>query len=538
MSKHINYGTDSRERMLVGVINLAKAVKVTLGPKGRNVIIRKAGEAKPSLTKDGVTVAKEISFECPVENAGAQMVKDVSAATSDTAGDGTTSSVVLAEALFKKGSEVSNNINTMDLKKSLDRILKYIIGRIDDYSIPIKDTKDISNIASISANNDSEIGDLIADAMDKVGQDGIITVEDSKSVDTLLETVDGMEIDRGYTSPYYITDKDRDVCEYEDAFVLIYDNRIDDIKPLIPLLEEVMGSERPVVIIAEEVTGEAQAALVVNNMKSVLKNVTIRSPKFSVVKNDTLEDIAIMTGGKLISTDTGMKLENTTLSDLGFVRKVTVGPAKTTFILDDKTNEAVEDRIDELKQKIENTEHPLIIDAFEKRIAKLSGGVAVIKVGAMSEIELTQKKHRIEDALHATRAAVEDGIVPGGGVTLLRISEELDSFETTNDVDKIAVNILKEVLKVPFETILENAGADVETIKATVIGNANKNYGYDSNTEKYIDMIVDGVIDPTKVTKTAITNAISIVGAMLTTECSIIEDDFDLGSMGGFPGMM
>lgn len=536
MSRLINYGAESRIKMLAGVEKLARAVKVTLGPKGRNVVIKKNGLGH-IITKDGVTVAHEVELDCPIENTGAQMVKDVAAETSDSAGDGTTTATILAESLFQKGHEASSEVNTMDLKKSLDKLLSHIIEEIDGYSIDIEGTADISNIASISANNDKEIGDLIADAMDKVGQDGIITVEDSKSVETTLETVEGMEIDKGFTSPYYITDTDKDIVEYENAYVLIYDNKIDDIKLLINLLEQVIPTGRPLVIMATDVVGEAQAALIVNHMKKVLKNVVIRAPKFSLVKNDTLEDIAIMTGGKLISSDTGMKLENAKLSDLGFVSKIIVTQVKTTFILDDSTEDAIEERINDLKVKLENSEHSMVDELIEARIAQLSGGVAVIKVGAMSEIELTQKKHRIEDALHATRAAVEDGIVPGGGVTLLRISDDLKKYKTESDADKVAVSILEEVLKVPFRTILSNAGADVEKIEELVLESLNKNFGYNSNNESYIDMIEDGVIDPTKVTKTAIKNAISIVGTMLTTDCSIIEDDSMGGMAGMFPGM-
>ncbi len=520
MAKMIEYGTDARNQLLRGVDQLANAVKVTLGPKGRNVVLDKKFGA-PTVTKDGVTVAKEIELEDPFENMGAQMVKEVASKTSDVAGDGTTTATVLAQAIFKEGLKgVTAGVNPMSIKRGIDKAIVKVVEDLRKNSTPCNSKLEISQVGTISANTDEEIGELIADAMEKVGKDGVITVDEAKSAETFLETVDGMQFDRGYLSPYFVTDSDKMEVLLEDAYILIYDKKISAMKDLLPVLEKVAQQGKPMMIISEDVEGEALATLVVNKIRGTLKVAAVKAPGFGDRRKAMLEDIAILTGGHVISEEIGLKLESAELKDLGKAKRITIDKDNTTIIGGSGKKSDITGRISQLRQQIEDTTSDYDQEKLQERLAKLAGGVAVINVGAATEVAMKEKKARVEDALHATKAAVEEGIVPGGGVALLRSIKALDKFKAGDDDEQVGVEIVKRALEEPLRQIAINAGVEggviVEKVK-----NASKAVGYNAANDKIEDLVKAGVIDPTKVVRTAIENAASISGLMLTTEALV-----------------
>ena len=523
MAKRITYSEDARQAILRGVNKLADAVKVTLGPKGRNVVIEKKF-GSPTITKDGVTVAKEIELKDELENAGAQMVREVASKTSDIAGDGTTTATVLAQAIFREGvKNVTAGANPMDIKKGIEMAVRAAVEYIEQIARPVEG-KDIQHIGTISANNDEEIGAIIAQAMEKVGKDGVITVEEARGLDTVLEVVEGMQFDRGYLSPYFVTDPDRMEVVLENAKVLIYEKKISSMKDLLPILEQVARQGKPFLIIAEDVEGEALATLVVNKLRGTLNVAAVKAPGFGDRRKAMLEDIAILTGGKLISEDIGVKLENVKWEDLGDSKRVVIDKDNTTLVTDtdDKARkESIAGRVKQIRSQIEDTTSDYDREKLQERLAKLVGGVAVIKVGAATETEMKEKKARVEDAMHATKAAVEEGIVPGGGVALLRAVEAVDKVKAEGDT-RVGVNVIKRALEEPFRQIVFNAG-----LEASVLLNEVKqkggSWGFDARNEKAADMIEAGIIDPAKVTKQALLNASSIAGLMLTTEALISE---------------
>ena len=532
-AKELHFNTDARAALKRGVDQLAEAVKVTLGPKGRNVVIDKKFGA-PTVTKDGVTVAKEIELSDALENMGAQMVKEVATKTSDLAGDGTTTATVLAQAIFREGlKNVTAGVNPMALKRGIDAAVSAVVEELKKMSVPTKGKKEIAQVGSISANNDKEIGDLISDAMEKVGKDGVITVEEAKGLETTLETVDGMQFDRGYLSPYFVTDPDKMEAVLEDALILIHDKKISSMKDLLPILEKVAQMGKPMLIIAEDVEGEALATLVVNKLRGTLKIAAVKAPGFGDRRKAMLEDIAILTGGTVISEDLGIKLENVKFEDLGSARRVTIDKESTTIIDGGGNTQDLQARVKMLKTQIEDTSSDYDREKLQERLAKLVGGVAIIRVGAATETELKEKKARVEDAMNATRAAVEEGIVPGGGVVLIRAAKVLDKFklfETDKDGDvigdedeQIGVNIVKRALEEPLRQIVANAGQEGAVIVEKVRAEKNPNVGYNAVTEKFEDLVAAGVIDPAKVTRCALQNAASIAGLMLTTEALISE---------------
>jgi chaperonin GroEL len=539
-AKELLFSIDARAKLKRGVDALADAVKITLGPKGRNVVIDKKF-GSPTITKDGVTVAKEIELSDPIENMGAQMVKEVATKTSDLAGDGTTTATVLAQAIFREGlKNVTAGANPMELKRGIDRAVEAIIEQLRTLSVPSAGKKEIAQVGTISANNDKEIGNLIAEAMEKVGKDGVITVEEAKGLETTLETVDGMQFDRGYLSPYFVTDPEKMETALEDAYLLIHDKKISAMKELLPVLEKVAQSGRPLLIIAEDVEGEALATLVVNKLRGTLKVAAVKAPGFGDRRKEMLRDIAVLTGGQVISEEVGFKLENATLNDLGRAKRVVIDKDNTT-IVDGKGKEGdISGRINEIKAAIDKSTSDYDREKLQERLAKLSGGVAVINVGAATETEMKEKKARVEDALHATRAAVEEGIVPGGGVALLRAQSALDKVRGTED-EKIGVEIVRRALEEPIRMIAQNAGAEGSIIVAKVRESKDKNFGYNAATGNYEDLVKSGVIDPTKVTRTALQNAASIAGLLLTTEAVVVEKKEDKpapamppgGGMGG-----
>jgi chaperonin GroEL len=539
-AKELLFNTDARAKLKRGVDALAEAVKVTLGPKGRNVVIDKKF-GSPTVTKDGVTVAKEVELSDPIENMGAQMVKEVATKTSDLAGDGTTTATVLAQAIFREGlKNVTAGANPMELKRGIDRAVEAIVEQLRTLSVPSAGKKEIAQVGTISANNDKEIGNLIAEAMEKVGKDGVITVEEAKGLETTLETVDGMQFDRGYLSPYFVTDPEKMETVLEDAYLLIHDKKISAMKELLPVLEKVAQSGRPLLIIAEDVEGEALATLVVNKLRGTLKVAGVKAPGFGDRRKEMLRDIAVLTGGQVISEEVGFKLENATLNDLGKAKRVVIDKDNTT-VVDGKGKEGdISGRINEIKAAIDKSTSDYDREKLQERLAKLSGGVAVINVGAATETEMKEKKARVEDALHATRAAVEEGIVPGGGVALLRAQSALDRIRGTED-EKIGVEIVRRALEEPIRMIAQNAGAEGSIIVAKVRESKEKNFGYNAATDNYEDLVKSGVIDPTKVTRTALQNAASIAGLLLTTECVVVEKKEDKpapamppgGGMGG-----
>ncbi|PYP97242.1 MAG: chaperonin GroEL [Gemmatimonadetes bacterium] len=522
-AKFLEFSTEARARLKRGVDQLADAVKVTLGPKGRNVVIDKKF-GSPTVTKDGVTVAKEVELDDEIENMGAQMVKEVATKTSDLAGDGTTTATVLAQAIYREGlKSVTAGANPMALKRGIENAVETVVTELKKISVPTSGRKDIKQVATISANGDAEIGDKIADAMDKVGKDGVITVEEAKSLETTLETVDGMQFDRGYLSPYFITDPEKMECTIEDAYILIYDKKVSTMKDLLPVLEKVAQSGRPMLIVAEDVEGEALATLVVNKLRGTLKVCAVKAPGFGDRRKEMLRDIAILTGGQVISEELGLKLENTTLNDLGRAKRVIVDKDNTTLVDGKGKDDQIEGRKAEIKAQIEKSTSDYDKEKLQERLAKLAGGVAVLNVGAATETEMKEKKARVEDALHATRAAVEEGIVPGGGVALLWCQKSLDKTKGHDDDEKTGIEIVRRALEEPIRIIAQNAGAEGAIVVGKVKESKDKNFGYNAQTDKFEDLVASGVIDPTKVTRTALQNAASIASLLLTTECVVVE---------------
>jgi chaperonin GroEL len=521
-AKELLFNTEARSKLKRGVDQLAEAVKVTLGPKGRNVVIDKKF-GSPTVTKDGVTVAKEVELSDPIENMGAQMVKEVATKTSDLAGDGTTTATVLAQAIFREGlKNVTAGANPMELKRGIDRAVEAVVEQLKTLSVPSAGKKEIAQVGTISANNDKEIGNLIAEAMEKVGKDGVITVEEAKGLETTLETVEGMQFDRGYLSPYFVTDPEKMEAVLDDPYILIHDKKISAMKELLPVLEKTAQSGKPLLIIAEDVEGEALATLVVNKLRGTLKVVAVKAPGFGDRRKEMLRDIAVLTNGQVISEELGFKLENATLNDLGRAKRVVVDKDNTTIVDGRGKPEAIQGRIAEIRSAIEKSTSDYDKEKLQERLAKLSGGVAVINVGAATETELKEKKARVEDALHATRAAVEEGIVPGGGVALIRAQPALDKLKGTED-EKIGVEIVRRALEEPIRMIAQNAGAEGSIVVAKVKESKEKNFGYNAATDAYEDLVKAGVIDPTKVTRTALQNAASIAGLLLTTEAVVVE---------------
>ncbi len=544
MAKEISFNRDAREKLRAGVDAMANAVKVTLGPKGRNVVIQKSFGA-PQITKDGVTVAKEIELEDPIENMGAQMVKEVASKTADIAGDGTTTATSLAQAIINAGlKNVTAGANPMDLKRGIDKAVKEVIGFLKSQSENIgSDFNRIKQVAGISANNDEAIGELIAEAMKRVSKDGVITVEESKGTETYMEEVLGMQFDRGYLSPYFVTDTENMVSEYDNAFILIYDKKISNMADIIPILEKVVGMGRPLLIIAEDIESQALGVLVVNRLRASLKVVAVKAPGFGDRRKAMLEDIAILTGGTVISEEQGYKLENTTLEHLGNAEKISIDKDNTTIVNGGGEESQIKARIQQLKQQIEASTSDYDREKLQERLAKLAGGVAVLYVGAPTEVEMKEKKDRVDDALSATRAAVEEGIVAGGGVALVRAIGALRNFKGANEDENIGVNIVRKALEAPLRTIAENAGVEGSVILQRVL-NSKGDMGYNARTDKFEDLKIAGVIDPTKVTRIALENASSIAGMVLTTECVISEKPSKESSApsmphgGGMPGMM
>jgi len=521
MAKQLLFRDEGRRKILSGVEQLAAAVKVTLGPKGRNVVLEKKF-GSPTITKDGVTVAKEIDLEDPFENMGAQMVKEVAEKTSDIAGDGTTTATILAEAIYREGlKNVTAGANPMALKRGIEKAVEKVIEELKKLSTPIKDKKEVAQVASIAANCDTAIGDLIAEAMDKVGKDGVITVEEAKATATTLEVVEGMQFDQGYLSPYFVTDAERMECVLEEAFILIYEKKISSLKDLLPLLEKVAHSGKPLLIIAEEVEGEALATLVVNKIRGTISICAVKAPGYGDRRKAMLEDIAILTGGKAVTEDLGIKLESVGIDDLGRAKRVKIDKENTTLVEGAGKTQAVNGRIAQIKKQIEDTDSDYDKEKLQERLAKLAGGVAVINVGAATETEMKEKKARVEDALHATRAAVEEGIIPGGGVGLLRTIPALDKLKMEAD-ERIGVEIVKRALEEPIRQLTSNAGLEGSVIVQR-IKQEKTNVGFDVAQGIYVDMIDAGVIDPTKVTRSALQNASSIAALLLTTEAIVTE---------------
>ena len=535
MSKQLLYSDQARSAILQGVNQLANAVKATLGPKGRNAILDKKFGA-PTITKDGVTVAKEIDLKDPYQNMGAQLVKEVASKTSDVAGDGTTTATVLAQAIFREGvKHLSAGANPMELKRGIEKAVETATGELKKLSKPCQDKKEIGQIGAISANNDSTIGDLIAEAMDKVGKDGVITVEEAKSMSTSLDVVEGMQFDRGYISPYFVTNAERMESSLEDAFLLIHEKKISAMKDLLPILEQVAKMGKPLVIVAEDVEGEALATLVVNKLRGTLNIAAVKAPGFGDRRKAMLEDIAILTGGQVISEEVGVKLENVKLTDLGRAKRVTIDKDNTTIVEGAGDPKQIEGRVKQIKAQIEETTSDYDREKLQERLAKIVGGVAVINVGAATETEMKEKKARVEDALHATKAAVEEGIVPGGGVALLRSVPALEKMKLDGD-QQFGVNIVRRACEEPIRLIAENAGVE-GSIVVDKVRTAKAASGYNAATDEYVDLVEAGVIDPTKVTRCALQNAASVAGLMLTTEVTVTdlpeEKKEAAGGMGG-----
>ena len=539
-AKDVKFSASAREKMLNGVDTLANAVKVTLGPKGRNVVIEKSFGA-PRTTKDGVTVAKEIELEEKFENMGAQMVREVASRTNDEAGDGTTTATVLAQSIIREGMKsVAAGMNPMDLKRGIDLAVKKVVENIKSISTPIKGSEEISQVGSISANGEREIGEMIAHAMDKVGNEGVITVEEAKSLETELEVVEGMQFDRGYLSPYFITDADKMVADLEDPYILLFEKKLSSLQPMLPVLESVVQSNRPLLIIAEDVEGEALATLVVNKLRGGLKIAAVKAPGFGDRRKAMLEDIAVLTGGQVVSEDIGIKLENVTLDMLGTAKKVNITKDDTTIVDGAGQKEAIEGRVSQIRKQIEDTTSDYDKEKLQERLAKLAGGVAVIKVGGASEVEVKERKDRVDDALNATRAAVEEGIVPGGGVALLKASKALEGLEGENEDQNQGIAIVARALQAPIRQIAENAGVEGSIVVGKVLEGADANYGYNAQTETYEDLVTSGVIDPAKVARIALQDAASVAALMITTEAAVAEKpkkEEPAGAGGGMPDM-
>ena len=540
MAKDIKFNVESRDALKRGVDRLADAVKVTLGPKGRNVVLGKAFGA-PNVTKDGVSVAREIELEDPIENMGAQMVKEVASRANDLAGDGTTTATVLAQAIVREGlKNVAAGANPMDLKRGIDKAVEAVVAFLKTISTEVGDSSEmIKQVASISANNDDVIGSLIADAFSRVGKEGVITVEEAKGTDTYVDVVEGMQFDRGYQSPYFVTNSEKMTTELENPMILLYDKKISNMKDLLPILEPVAQQGKSLLIISEEVEGEALATLVVNKLRGSLKIAAVKAPGFGDRRKAMLEDIAILTGGTVISEERGFSLENATLDMLGTAEKVSIDKDNTTVVNGAGKEQAIKDRVNQIKSQLENTTSDYDKEKLQERLAKLAGGVAVMYVGAASEVEMKEKKDRVDDALHATRAAVEEGIVAGGGVALVRAIEALSSLEAENADEKTGINIIKKAIEEPLRQIVANAGGEGSVVVAKIKGETG-DYGYNAKTEQYVNMLEDGIIDPTKVTRVALENAASVAGMLVTTEAVVYEipSENDGGGMpAGMPGM-
>ena len=544
MAKKIQFDVEAREGLKKGVDALANAVKVTLGPKGRNVIIGKSFGG-PQITKDGVTVAKEIELEDALENMGAQMVKEVASKTNDLAGDGTTTATILAQAIVKEGlKNVTAGANPMDLKRGVDKAVEAIVVELNNNAVTVGSSSDkIKQVASISANNDEAIGSLITEAFEKVGKEGVITVEEAKGTDTYVDVVEGMQFDRGYLSPYFVTNSEKMEADLESPYILLYDKKISAMKDLLPVLEPVAQSGKPLLVIAEDVDGEALATLVVNKLRGSLKIAAVKAPGFGDRRKAMLEDIAILTGGTVISEDRGFTLENTTIEMLGSAERVTIDKDNTTIVNGSGDKKNIEARVSQIKSQIETTTSDYDKEKLQERLAKLAGGVAVLYVGAASEVEMKEKKDRVDDALHATRAAVEEGIVAGGGVALLRSRKVLEKLTSDNLDEVTGIQIISRAIESPLRTIVENAGGEGSVVVAKVLEGKN-NFGYDAKSEKFVDLLKQGIIDPKKVTRIALENAASVAGMILTTECALVDIKEDappamppMGG-GGMPGMM
>jgi len=545
-AKQVTFGDEARARMVAGVNILADAVKATLGPKGRNVVLDKSFGA-PTVTKDGVSVAKEIELEDKLENMGAQMVKEVASQTSDVAGDGTTTATVLAQSIVREGMKaVAAGMNPMDLKRGIDKAVSAAVEELKSLSKPCADNKAIAQVGSISANSDSSVGDIIAEAMDKVGKEGVITVEEGNALENELDVVEGMQFDRGYLSPYFVNNQDNMTCDMDDPFILLHDKKVSNIRDLLPLLEGVAKSGRPLMIIAEDVEGEALATLVVNTIRGIVKVAAVKAPGFGDRRKAMLQDIAILTGGTVISEEVGLSLEKATLEDLGTAKRVQISKENTTIVDGSGQAGEITARVEQIRAQIEESSSDYDKEKLQERMAKLAGGVAVIKVGAATEMEMKEKKARVEDALHATRAAVEEGVVPGGGVALIRARKALNNVSGDNADQDAGVNIARRAMEEPLRQIVTNAGDEASVILAKV-DEGEGNYGYNAATSEYGDMIAMGILDPTKVTRSALQNAGSVAGLMITTQAMVAElpaDDApmagapDMGGMGGMGGMM
>ena len=542
-AKEVQFGTEVRQKMVNGVNMLANAVKVTLGPKGRNVVVDRAFGG-PHITKDGVTVAKEIELKDKFENMGAQMVKEVASKTNDVAGDGTTTATVLAQAIVAEGMKyVTAGMNPTDLKRGIDKAVAALVEELKNIAKPCDTSKEIAQVGSISANSDEQVGAIIAEAMEKVGKEGVITVEDGKSLENELDVVEGMQFDRGYLSPYFINDAEKQIAALDNPFVLLFDKKISNIRDLLPVLEQVAKASRPLLIIAEDVEGEASATLVVNNIRGILKTVAVKAPGFGDRRKAMLQDIAILTGGTVIAEEVGLSLEKATLDDLGQAKRIEIGKENTTIIDGFGDAAQIEARVAEIRQQIETATSDYDKEKLQERVAKLAGGVAVIKVGAATEVEMKEKKDRVEDALHATRAAVEEGVVAGGGVALLRARAALENLHTGNADQDAGVQIVLRAVESPLRQIVANAGGEPSVVVNKVL-EGKGNYGYNAGSGEYGDMIEMGVLDPAKVTRSALQHAASIAGLMLTTDCMIAEIPEekpampDMGGMGGMGGMM
>ena len=546
-AKEVKFSDDARSKMFTGVNVLANAVKVTLGPKGRNVVLDKSFGA-PTVTKDGVSVAKEIELDDKFENMGAQMVKEVASQTSDIAGDGTTTATVLAQAVLREGlKSVAAGMNPMDLKRGIDKATAAIIEQLQKISKPCKDDTSIAQVGSISANSDTEVGEIISEAMKKVGKEGVITVEEGQALSNELDVVEGMQFDRGYLSPYFINNQNSQTVELENPLILLHDKKISNIRDLLPLLEGVAKAGRPLLIIAEDVEGEALATLVVNNIRGIVKVAAVKAPGFGDRRKAMLEDIAILTGGKVIAEEVGLSLEKTEIEDLGDAKKVQINKENTTIIDGAGSAKDIKGRVDTINREIEESTSDYDKEKLQERVAKLSGGVAVIKVGAATEVEMKEKKARVEDALHATRAAVEEGVVPGGGVALIRAVSGIDKLTGENDDQNVGIAILRRAVEEPLRQIVSNAGGDASVV-LNAVAEGKGNYGYNAATDDYGDMIESGILDPTKVTRYALQNAASVSGLLLTTEAMVADAPQDapaaapampdMGGMGGMGGMM
>ncbi|MDQ6738476.1 MAG: chaperonin GroEL [Gemmatimonadota bacterium] len=535
-AKELYFNTEARAALKRGVDQLAEAVKVTLGPKGRNVVIDKKF-GSPTITKDGVTVAKEVELSDPIENMGAQMVKEVATKTSDLAGDGTTTATVLAQAIFREGlKNVTAGANPMALKRGIDKAVQAVVDELKAISVPTTGKKEIAQVGTISANNDKEIGDLIAEAMEKVGKDGVITVEEAKGLETNLDTVEGMQFDRGYVSPYFVTDPDKMEAVLEDGVILIHDKKISSMKDLLPILEKVAQIGKPLLIIAEDIEGEALATLVVNKLRGTLRVCAVKAPGFGDRRKAMLQDVAVLTGGQVISEEVGFKLENAVVTDLGRAKRIVVDKDNTTIIDGAGTDDAIQGRVKEIRAAVEKTTSDYDREKLQERLAKIAGGVAVINVGAATESEMKEKKARVEDALHATRAAVEEGIVPGGGVALIRAQRALKDLKFADHDEQVGVDIIRRAIEEPIRMIVQNAGGEGSMVVEKVRSAKDNTFGYNALTDTYEDLVQAGVIDPTKVTRTALQNAASIAGLLLTTEALIVEKKEDKPMGGGAPG--